>query len=122
MPRTRRPPDIAAAMRRESPLYIPRNHLVEEALDAASERGDMGPTLKLLEALHQPFAEREEWERYALPAEPELAEGIGRFVGRDRTELSAAPKPLTFGIANALMDIKNHLPAETPLNAVLSRR
>ncbi|QIY77932.1 protein adenylyltransferase SelO [Chromobacterium violaceum] len=81
VPRTRRPPDIAAAMRRESPLYIPRNHLVEEALDAASKRGDMGPTLKLLEALRQPFAEREGWERYALPAEPELAEGYRTFCG-----------------------------------------
>ncbi|QEL54759.1 protein adenylyltransferase SelO [Chromobacterium paludis] len=81
VPRTRRPQDIAAAMRRENPLYIARNHLVEEALDAASEHGDMGPTLKLLEVLRDPFNEREGLARYALPAAPEVAEGYRTFCG-----------------------------------------
>ncbi|MEJ8673331.1 protein adenylyltransferase SelO [Chromobacterium amazonense] len=81
VPRTRRPPDIAAAMRRENPLYIARNHLVEEALAAASEHGDMEPSLKLLDALRDPFNEREGLERYALPAAPEVAEGYRTFCG-----------------------------------------
>ncbi|OHX20622.1 hypothetical protein BI344_15245 [Chromobacterium sphagni] len=79
--KTRRAVDVAAAMRRHSPLYIPRNHLVEEALDAASERGDMDSTLKLLEALRDPFTEREGLQRYALPAAPEVAEGYRTFCG-----------------------------------------
>ncbi|UTH72899.1 YdiU family protein [Chromobacterium sp. IIBBL 290-4] len=80
-PKSRRPSDIAAAMRRENPIYIPRNHLVEEALDAASESGYMGPTLQLLEALREPFTERENMARYALPAAPEVAEGYRTFCG-----------------------------------------
>lgn len=48
----------AAAMDRINPLYIPRNHNVEGALEAAG-RGDMQPFDRLLEALEKPF------ERYA---------------------------------------------------------
>jgi uncharacterized protein YdiU (UPF0061 family) len=33
--------DAAAAMQRVSPAFIPRNHLVEDALAHAVERGDM---------------------------------------------------------------------------------
>ena len=79
--KTRRASDVAAAMRRQSPLYIPRNHLVEEALDAASERGDMKPVLRLLEVLREPYTEREGLMRYALPAAPEVAEGYRTFCG-----------------------------------------
>ncbi|WP_434628660.1 protein adenylyltransferase SelO [Chromobacterium sp. CV08] len=81
VPRTRRPTDIAAAMRRANPLYIPRNHLVEEALAAAAERGDMAPTLALLEVLRRPFDERDGLDRYAQPAAAELAEGYRTFCG-----------------------------------------
>ena len=52
------------AMDRVNPVYIPRNHLVEEALDAAT-RGDSGPLGALLEALADPFTERPGLERYA---------------------------------------------------------
>lgn len=61
----------AAAMRRVNPLVIPRNHLVEEALSAASERQDFQPFETLLEAVSRPFEEREGLERYATPARPE---------------------------------------------------
>ncbi|SJM71799.1 YdiU family protein [Gulosibacter sp. 10] len=54
-------------MDRVNPVYIPRNHLVEEALDAA-RIGDMAPVGALLEAVSSPFQEREGLERYALPA------------------------------------------------------
>ena len=52
------------AMDRANPLYIPRNHLVEEALAAATE-GDMGPFEQLLEAVSRPYDERPRLERYA---------------------------------------------------------
>ena len=57
----------ADAMDRVNPLYIPRNHLVEEAL-AASTAGDPGPLERLLGALAEPYTERAGLERYAEPA------------------------------------------------------
>jgi uncharacterized protein YdiU (UPF0061 family) len=57
----------ADAMDRLNPLYVPRNHLVEEAL-AASTAGDPGPLERLLEALADPYTERPGLERYAEPA------------------------------------------------------
>jgi uncharacterized protein YdiU (UPF0061 family) len=58
---------VAAAMDRVNPVYIPRNHLVEEAL-AAATAGDMGPFRRLLEVVVDPFVERPGRERYAEPA------------------------------------------------------
>jgi uncharacterized protein YdiU (UPF0061 family) len=52
------------AMRRVNPAFIPRNHLVEAALTAASERGDMGPFDSLLAVIQLPFQDhpgRESW-------------------------------------------------------------
>jgi uncharacterized protein YdiU (UPF0061 family) len=57
----------AAAMDRVNPLYIPRNHLVEEAL-AAATAGDLGPFERLVGVLAQPFDERPGLERYAAAA------------------------------------------------------
>lgn len=54
-------------MDRSNPVYIPRNHLVEEALDAATG-GDLEPFGTLLDAVTSPFAERAGFERYAQPA------------------------------------------------------
>ncbi len=65
--RWRAPGPDAAAILAANPVYIPRNHLVEEALAAATE-GDMAPFDALLDALSQPFAERPGLDRYALPA------------------------------------------------------
>lgn len=62
--------DIAASMNLVNPIYIARNHLVEEALAAATE-GDLGPTLTLLEVIQQPFNERSGFERFAQPAPSE---------------------------------------------------
>ncbi len=45
----------AEHMRRASPWIIPRNHRVEEALQAASREGDMGPFERLLAALQDPL-------------------------------------------------------------------
>lgn len=46
--------EAAALMRRSNPLVIPRNHRVEEALQAAGA-GDMAPFEKLLDAVTHPF-------------------------------------------------------------------
>jgi uncharacterized protein YdiU (UPF0061 family) len=61
----------AALMRRVNPAYIPRNHLVEAALEAATKRQDFKPFEKLLEAISRPYEERPGLEKYAMPARPE---------------------------------------------------
>jgi uncharacterized protein YdiU (UPF0061 family) len=55
------------AMDRVNPVYIPRNHLVEAALAAATD-GDLGPLGRLLDAVSAPFAEQPGLEQYAEPA------------------------------------------------------
>ncbi|MFZ1814069.1 MAG: YdiU family protein [Rhizobiaceae bacterium] len=57
----------ADAMDRINPLYIPRNHLVEEALKSAAE-GDMAPFDRLLGVLSTPFTEGKGADAYARPA------------------------------------------------------
>jgi uncharacterized protein YdiU (UPF0061 family) len=59
------------AMDRVNPVYIPRNHLVEEAL-AAATGGDLAPLVRLLDAVAAPFDERPGLERYAAPAPPDF--------------------------------------------------
>jgi uncharacterized protein YdiU (UPF0061 family) len=63
----------ASWMRRVNPAVIPRNHLVEAALDAAYRRQDFQPFEELLEAISRPYEERPGLERYAVPARPEEA-------------------------------------------------
>jgi uncharacterized protein YdiU (UPF0061 family) len=57
----------AEVMDRANPVYIPRNHLVEEALTAATV-GDLAPLERLLEVLAGPYDQRPGLERYAAPA------------------------------------------------------
>ena len=60
---------VAEAMDRVNPVYIPRNHQVEEALEAATA-GDLEPFERLLDVLAEPFDERPGLEAYAAPAPP----------------------------------------------------
>jgi serine/tyrosine/threonine adenylyltransferase len=57
----------ADMMDRVNPVYIPRNHLVEEALEAATA-GDIGPLQQLLAVVTAPYDERAGLEKYAAPA------------------------------------------------------
>ena len=59
-----------AAMQTVNPVFIPRNHLVEAALDAAVERQDFGPFEELLEVVSRPYEDRLGFERYAAPPGP----------------------------------------------------
>jgi uncharacterized protein YdiU (UPF0061 family) len=61
----------AQAMRHANPLYIPRNHLVEEAIAAALGQGDFGPFAELLDVLSRPFDVQPGRERFALPPQPD---------------------------------------------------
>ncbi|APE30348.1 hypothetical protein BOX17_04885 [Halomonas aestuarii] len=61
------PAAIATRLRSVNPLYIPRNHKVEEALAAAAE-GDFAPFEALREVLARPFEAQPGREAYAMPA------------------------------------------------------
>lgn len=61
--------EVAAAMDSVNPVYIPRNHLVEAALTAATG-GDMDPFRELLSVVSHPFTERPGLERFAAPDSP----------------------------------------------------
>jgi len=69
------------AMNRVNPLYIPRNHRVEEALAAASDRGDLELFERLLDVVANPFEERPGLEIYAQPATPEATASYRTFCG-----------------------------------------
>jgi serine/tyrosine/threonine adenylyltransferase len=70
----------ADAMRRASPAVIPRNHLVEEAL-AAATGGDMAPFDSLLAAVREPWLESALLNRYAKPAATEVTASYRTFCG-----------------------------------------
>lgn len=56
-------------MKNSNPAVIPRNHRVEEALEAAVTNGDYSVMEKLLAVLEKPYAHTPEQEEYAsLPA------------------------------------------------------
>lgn len=56
-------------MRNSNPAVIPRNHRVEEALEAAVEQGDYSVMQQLVEVLHNPYDHASENEEYTtLPA------------------------------------------------------
>jgi uncharacterized protein YdiU (UPF0061 family) len=61
----------SATMLSANPAFIPRNHIVEAALDAAVERHDFRPFEELLDVVSRPYEERAGLERYASLALPE---------------------------------------------------
>jgi uncharacterized protein YdiU (UPF0061 family) len=72
--RLERQPDSREATRRlmsaHNPAVIPRNHRVEEALEAAMERADLTIMEKLLAVLSRPFQDPPEQAGYHLPPPP----------------------------------------------------
>jgi len=62
--------DSRRLMRENNPAIIPRNHRVEEALEAAINRGDFSFTKRLVRVLSNPFAYSPEQEEYAKRPEP----------------------------------------------------
>ncbi len=62
--------DVLSLMRRSNPIFIPRNHRVEETIQAAY-RGDYQPFHRLTEILKNPFTEQPESAAYESAPEPE---------------------------------------------------
>ena len=63
------------AMNRVNPIYIPRNHVLDAALEAATD-GDLAPFTALLARVTHPYEEQPGGAEFANPAPP----GSGRFV------------------------------------------
>lgn len=58
------------SMLKVNPVYIPRNHLVEQAIVAAETRQDLGPFHELVEVVTRPFKFDTALVRYAKPPLP----------------------------------------------------
>jgi uncharacterized protein YdiU (UPF0061 family) len=58
-----------ATMRRHNPIFIPRNHRIEQAIEAGN-RGDYAPFHRLVEVLARPFDEQPEHADLERPPEP----------------------------------------------------
>ncbi len=73
--RARLRPEASAAMLAVNPAVVPRNHLVEAALEAATA-GEFAPFHALLAQVQDPFGPEARREAFTLPAPT----GLGRFV------------------------------------------
>ena len=62
---------LQSGMYAVNPAYIARNHLVEEAIDAAVKQQDFEPFHTLVDVLAQPFEFNDAQARYAIPPRPE---------------------------------------------------
>ena len=73
--------DSILAMNRVNPLYIPRNHKVEEALEAATDTGDYSYFEGILNVLNRPYAEQAGNIEYSQPASKEFEKNYQTFCG-----------------------------------------
>jgi uncharacterized protein YdiU (UPF0061 family) len=64
---SREPTERRSAMRATNPLFIPRNHLVEEAIIAAETDGSFSAFEKLLSVISAPYDDQPAFGRYAEP-------------------------------------------------------
>ncbi len=60
-------------MRRHNPAVIPRNHLVEEALQAATTRRDFSLVERLLDVLATPYDHDRNLPEFSMPGEDDRA-------------------------------------------------
>ncbi|MBS0243405.1 MAG: YdiU family protein, partial [Proteobacteria bacterium] len=63
--------EVKSEMRRVNPAFIPRNHLVEEAINEAVRDEAFGAFETLVEVLARPYEDQPGRERYLLPPRPE---------------------------------------------------
>jgi len=71
----------AASMRQVNPAFIPRNHRVEEAIEAAVRREDFGPFEVLGDVLARPYDDQPEHADLAAPPAPEQSRDYQTFCG-----------------------------------------
>jgi serine/tyrosine/threonine adenylyltransferase len=63
------PGERTDAMRALNPMFIPRNHRVEEVIRAAEGENDFAPFARLLAVLSRPFDDQPDASHYAQPPE-----------------------------------------------------
>ena len=57
-------------MRRANPVFIPRNHLVQRAVDQATREDDLSAFHEMMDVLEEPYDYDPELEEFARPPEP----------------------------------------------------
>jgi uncharacterized protein YdiU (UPF0061 family) len=67
----REPAERRSAMRAANPAFIPRNHLVEEAIIAAVDDGNFSAFERLLSVVSEPYEDNPALGRYADPPRPD---------------------------------------------------
>lgn len=72
--------DTLSSMQKTNPLYIPRNHIVENVLSACEQTLDSVELDQLLSLLRTPYHEAPNTEQFVCPAPPEW-EGYKTFCG-----------------------------------------
>ena len=65
------PTERASAMRSFNPAFIPRNHRVEQAIQAAVDHGDFSKMDDLLDVLSNPYKDQEKYASHTQPPKPE---------------------------------------------------
>jgi uncharacterized protein YdiU (UPF0061 family) len=65
------PDSRAAAMRLANPAFVPRNHRVAQAIEAAVRRDDFDPFETLMRVLGRPYEAQPEFAHLADPPRPE---------------------------------------------------
>ena len=69
--RTRQPQpedEVRSRMRAHNPAFIPRNHKVEEALSAATCKGDLSVMMRLVEVLASPYDHDHDLPEFQQPS------------------------------------------------------
>ena len=62
-----------------NPCYIPRQHLLQKAINAANE-GDYDPLHTLMEVLKRPFEEQQDRDEFRQPPPPDMVKpGISQL-------------------------------------------
>lgn len=62
--------EIVLSMESSNPVFIPRNHLVERAIEAAVENNDFSEMKTLLTILSKPYEEQSKYGEYMKPPKP----------------------------------------------------
>ena len=65
------PTERASVMRSFNPAFIPRNHRVEQAIQAAVDHADFSKMDELLDVLSNPYKDQEKYASHAQPPKPE---------------------------------------------------
>jgi serine/tyrosine/threonine adenylyltransferase len=68
------PAEAEGLMRRHNPAFIPRNHKVEEALEAAAGADDYSVTERLLDVLRAPYDHARDLPLFSTPRAPSSSE------------------------------------------------